>query len=67
MTVSSRHLQPCEKCRRKHTCVLLDQEVREAVRHVEDLAAFLTERTPDAELVIDCHSFHPLAPKGKLR
>lgn len=67
MTVSSRHMQPCEKCQSRHTCKLLDDEVREAVRHVEDLAAFVGERTPEAELVIDCHSFAPFASQGKAR
>jgi hypothetical protein len=47
------------------TCRLLQDEMQHAVKHIEDLAEFLTERTPDCEIVLDCKSFSPVRERKR--
>jgi hypothetical protein len=59
VTITVRHLQPCPRCSAHlPICDLLRQEAERAAQIVEDVVSFGGYgHTPDAEIVVDCHSF----------
>lgn len=51
--------KPCERCVDDELCHFARDHIRDAVRHVNFVAALARRRLPDADVVLDCHSFTP--------
>ena len=62
--VTVRHVQPCDRCsseERYGVCRLIDNDAKQLAARVEDIATFSDRRrTPDLEIVLECHSFTPI-------
>jgi hypothetical protein len=57
--VHVRDIARCELCERRadHACISLHHEVRAAVSEWAGRMARHGEKTPEVEVVVDCHSF----------
>ena len=60
MSFSLRIAQPCSRCQDGvRLCQLVREELQATIRRLNDLEAFAQAKAPDAELVVECHSFRP--------
>jgi hypothetical protein len=57
--VQVRCIARCELCEKRdsHACLSLQQEVRTAVSEWAGRMSRHEEKTPEVEVVVDCHSF----------